>query len=75
MTFQDELAALINKHSEENESNTPDFVLAGYLYDCLEAFNRATRDRSQWYGMADGIPATSPIAKASLDTPDSPLNR
>jgi len=35
--FQRELAALINKHSIENETNTPDFILAIYLNDCLNS--------------------------------------
>jgi len=29
--FQKELASLINKHSMENESNTPDFILLATL--------------------------------------------
>lgn len=38
-TFEEELKELINKHSKENESNTPDFILAQFLNSCLEAFN------------------------------------
>ena len=49
MDFRKELAALINKHSLENESNTPDFILADYLDKCLYAFDSATRDRTKWY--------------------------
>ena len=40
----------INKHSIENESNTPDFILAEYLTDCLRAFDKATVRREEWYG-------------------------
>lgn len=36
---------IINKRSLENESNTPDFVLASYLVDCLENFNNTIRWR------------------------------
>ena len=43
--FRLQLGALINKHSLENGSNTPDFVLALYLTDCLEAFDRAIEHR------------------------------
>ena len=43
--FQKELSSLINCHSQENNSNTPDFVLAEYLIDCLKAFNKATNER------------------------------
>lgn len=51
-TFQDELEALINRHSMENMSNTPDFILAGYLMACLDAWQLATRAREKWYGYA-----------------------
>jgi hypothetical protein len=47
--FKKELTDLINHHSLENASNTPDFILAKYLADCLSAFNQATRERSDWY--------------------------
>lgn len=50
MSFQDELAELINKHSKENGSNTPDFILAKYLEDCLELWNVYTIWREDWYG-------------------------
>lgn len=47
--FQKELESLINSKSMENGSNTPDFILAEYLTDCLEAFNKATVNRTVWY--------------------------
>lgn len=43
----------INKHSCENHSNTPDFILAEYLHDCLKAFDKATNKRETWYDMVD----------------------
>jgi len=49
MTFQEELKALINKHSQENYSDTPDFVLAQYLNDCLSAYNAAVGRRDAWH--------------------------
>ena len=47
MGFKEELKNLINKHSKENDSNTPDFVLAIYLGECLKAFNKAVNRREQ----------------------------
>jgi hypothetical protein len=47
--FEEELRSLINKYSKENESNTPDFILAEYLLSCLEAFNTACNERNKWY--------------------------
>jgi hypothetical protein len=47
--FERQLADLINRHSLENASDTPDFILAEYLKDCLSAYNQATRKRTDWY--------------------------
>ena len=45
-----EIEQAINKNSLENESNTPDFILAEFLTDCLRAFDRAVNRREKWYG-------------------------
>ena len=45
-----ELTSLLNRHSAENRSNTPDFILAMYLLDCLNAFEKAVIRREDWYG-------------------------
>lgn len=37
--FEKELEVLLNMHSMESESNTPDYALAGYLVDCLKALD------------------------------------
>lgn len=48
--FRAELKQLLNFHSMENASNTPDVVLAEYLVSCLNAFDEATRQRTKWHG-------------------------
>ena len=48
--FEKALEKLINEHSQENESDTPDFVLARYLQASLDAFNVGVRARERWYG-------------------------
>ena len=48
--FRKELETLINKKSKENGSDTPDFILAEYLTDCLTAFDKAVNARKKWYG-------------------------
>ena len=48
-TFEIELISLINYHSQENISNTPDFILGQYLLGCLAAFNVAIQQRETWY--------------------------
>jgi hypothetical protein len=48
--FENELRGLINSYSKENESNTPDFILAKYMIKCLDAFTEASTSRERWYG-------------------------
>lgn len=48
--FTTELRELINKHSKENGSDTPDWLLAIYLQDCLDVWNRTIVAREKWYG-------------------------
>ena len=47
--FASELTHFINCHSLENESNTPDFILAHFLKKCLEAYEYAIKTRDKWY--------------------------
>jgi hypothetical protein len=51
-----EIAAVLNRHSRENRSDTPDFLLAEYLVDALEAFERVVVMRESWYGRGPGVP-------------------
>lgn len=60
--FVDQLCDLLNRHSQENASNTPDFILAQYLVACLAAWNTATQQRETWYGR-DARPSAPPQAK------------
>ena len=47
--FQKELEQLINRHSMENGSDTPDYILADYIMGCLSAWKVAVRARDKWY--------------------------
>ena len=47
--FQQELTKLINYYSQENSSDTPDFILAEYLVNCLNIFSKTVRQRDKWY--------------------------
>ena len=49
MPLQNELQTVLNYHSRESMSDTPDFILAQYIMDCLAAFERATQRRDAWY--------------------------
>ena len=57
--FRSDLESLINRHSQENGSNTPDFMLADYLVSCLRTFDEIVNRREQWYGR-DAIPCDPP---------------
>lgn len=55
-TFEQELKDLLNRHSRENESNTPDWCLAEYLLTCLKAFDTAVGQRDGWHGRGSSAP-------------------
>jgi len=48
--FREDLQTLINYYCVENGSDTPDFILAEYLNDCLKSFDKAVSARREWYG-------------------------
>jgi hypothetical protein len=50
--FTEDLRNLLNHHSRERGSNTPDFILAEFLEKCLEAFDR----RLEVEGLDEGAP-------------------
>lgn len=50
VSFTEELTQVINRYSEENNSNTPDFILAEYMRNALDSFNIAVQAREKWYG-------------------------
>lgn len=43
------IRSIINELSEENNSNTPDFILAEYLVQCLRNFESAANAREKWH--------------------------
>lgn len=47
--FREALKVLINAYSQEQDSNTPDFILARYLDNCLKAYEIAVNRRDRWY--------------------------
>ena len=50
LVLEREVAALLNRYSVENASNTPDFILAQFLLACLAAWNTGIHQREAWYG-------------------------
>lgn len=55
-----DIAAAINRHSAETDSNTPDFILAEVAVRALENFALATRSRDAWYSR--DTPRIEPVA-------------
>lgn len=49
-TLEDKIAQAINSVSAENGSNTPDFILAGFLHSVLRDFDTAMQARERWHG-------------------------
>jgi len=78
--FRRKLGQLLNMHSRESVSDTPDFLLAEYLTDCLAAFDKATRERERWYGRyvqgQPGSPGEGPHPRRQVDlaSPDAPTS-
>lgn len=58
-----EFARIINTYSIENDSDTPDFIIAEYLFDCLMAANILIGGRSAWYNQG------AKYAKSSGENP------
>lgn len=66
-SFRKELEALINRHSLENGSDTPDFILAQFVCGSITLFDEMTIARETWYGrhhggapIPEGVQPTSP---------------
>ena len=47
--FKERLTVLLNQEYAEKGSDTPDVILAEYLLDCLESFNKATLKCDKWW--------------------------
>ncbi len=66
--FGGELRAAINRCCMERGSDTPDFVLATYLIDCLAAYEKAVTITATWKH-------TEPLLKSALSKPSKSKKR
>ncbi len=48
--FEEAIRKIINSYSLENESDTPDYIIAQYLANCLTAYTKAVQSRSRHIG-------------------------
>lgn len=69
MTFVEEIEQAINRHNKEADSNTPDFILALFLSDCLRAWNEAVQQRERWY---ERVPVPS-AGMGDVPKPEEPM--
>jgi hypothetical protein len=61
------IAAALNRFSAENNSNTPDFLLAHFLLGCLAAFDSVVPQRETWYGRDNVGPTGQPREGKALN--------
>lgn len=57
LSFQEDLQQLLNRHSAEAPSGTPDYILAEMLTEILKTFNEAVGQRAEWRGESVELPA------------------
>jgi hypothetical protein len=48
MDFRTELKGLLNRFSIDSKNNTADYILAEYLNNCLDAYNKAVAEREKY---------------------------
>ena len=72
LSFTDELTSCLNRHSQENASSTPDYMLAQFLESCLAAWNTGVQQRETWYGR-DARPASFGAPVVAQQTPKPPM--
>lgn len=52
-SLKKEIAGLLNKYSQENRSNTPDYMLADFMLGCLNVYENTIRSRTEWFERKD----------------------
>ena len=70
MTLREDLEHLINRHSRENASGTPDFILAEYLLSQLASVEATIKARDVWWGFVPKIGGSVPAVDTDELHPD-----
>ena len=71
--LHNDIRDVLNRHSAENGSNTPDFILARLLLDALAAFDKAVVHRAGWYGRIDEPGLVAPSSPGAEMTREGKL--
>jgi len=45
-----DLTSLLNNHSLESRSDTPDYMLADFMLGCLNVYENTIERRERWFG-------------------------
>lgn len=64
--FKSQLRSLLNRHSREGRSDTPDFLLAEYMLGALKLYEESVNAREVWYGRKT-VPAPDVVQGRSED--------
>jgi hypothetical protein len=67
--FKTQLTELINREGLENGSDTPDFILAEYLINCLLVYEVAIQSRTKWHGPVGTPSVTEPPCAPVKEAP------
>lgn len=76
--FRKDIESAINCHNMEAGSDTPDWILAEYLAECLRVFDAAVAAREKWYNRHvrskpdAGTPEHEPAKPATFHTTHDP---
>jgi len=73
----EEIEHALNRHSRENVSGTPDFILSELLMGCLGVYEKAIQRREDWHGrpintcahVAPGSPPAAPPVRQGEEPP------
>jgi len=55
IALRKDIETAINRNNAEHASNTPDFILAEYITDCLAAYDKSIAAREAYYGCQNGM--------------------
>lgn len=60
ISFEEDICQVINRHSGEAPSGTPDYILAKMIKEFLKAYNEAVSARAEWRGEDCELPKGNP---------------
>lgn len=64
-----ELSKLLNKYSQEGYSDTPDYMLAGFMLGCLNVYENTVTRRENFFGRKLSRDINNEISHPELSSP------